>query len=103
VIPVVRTIFSQNEGKKRIGESSETTQKQRTVDKEKQILAVAQKERGKITPSLVALKTSLSIEEAEQVLQDLVRRGHASMEVLGDGRIEYRFPEFMSGGSSDSG
>jgi hypothetical protein len=61
---------------------------------EKEILGAAEAGDGVVTPALVALKTSLSIDEADQMLQDLARRGHASMIVAEDGHVEYHFQEF---------
>ncbi len=64
------------------------------VSQEKQILLTAKEEQGIVTAALVALKTSLSIAEAEQMLEKLAREGHAVMHVSDQGRIEYEFPEF---------
>jgi hypothetical protein len=64
------------------------------VSEEKQILRTAKEERGIVTPALVALKTSLSIAQAEQQLEKLARQGHAVMHVSDQGRVEYEFPEF---------
>lgn len=62
---------------------------------EREVLQIARDRGGVVTPSLVALETSLSIAEAEQVLGDLASRGHAGIEVRADGRIEYEFADFM--------
>ncbi len=61
---------------------------------EKEILRIAQEEGGRVTPALVALKTRLSAEKAEEILQRLVKNNHANMDVTSEGRIEYEFPEF---------
>ncbi len=37
----------------------------------------------------------MGIDEAERVLDGLVKNGHASMRVREDGRIEYEFSEFL--------
>jgi hypothetical protein len=63
---------------------------------EKSILRVAQEQGGRVTPALVTIKSDLSLEEAERVLQSMVAQGHAVMQVREDGRIEYEFSEFMS-------
>ena len=65
------------------------------AETERKILRVAQQEGGRITAAIAALKTDLSLDKAEEVLQDLARRGHAAMQVTDDGRVEYTFPEFM--------
>jgi hypothetical protein len=61
---------------------------------EKQILLAAKEEKGLVTPALVALKTELTIQEAEKLLEEMARKGYAVMHVRDDGRIEYEFPEF---------
>jgi hypothetical protein len=66
------------------------------VAEEKQILHTAREEKGLVTPALVALKTSLSIAQAEQLLEKMARQGHAVMHVSDQGRIEYEFPEFVT-------
>jgi len=35
------------------------------------------------------------MEEAQKALEDMVRRGYASMEVKESGTVEYVFPEFL--------
>lgn len=62
---------------------------------EKQILRAAKEEKGIVTPALIALKTDLSIQEAEKKLDELAQNGYTMMQVRENGRIEYEFPEFM--------
>ena len=62
--------------------------------REREILRVAKEEGGQVTPALIALKTSISLEKSEAALQDLVKRGYASMHVTEDGRVVFEFPEF---------
>ena len=61
---------------------------------EKEILRLAENEGGKVTPALVALKTHLTAEKAEEVLQRMVKKNYANMNVTTEGRVEYEFPEF---------
>ena len=65
------------------------------IETEKQVLRVAQRESGKLTPAIVALNSDLSIDDAEKVLSNFVTRGYASMNVQNDGRIVYEFLEFL--------
>ena len=67
---------------------------------EKQVLKAAKKNDGKVTPALIALDSSLSIEQAETVLLSFVKRGYATMEVTDSGQIEYRFAEFLPPGDT---
>lgn len=62
---------------------------------EKQVLQTAKAEKGLITPTLVALKTDLTIEKAEKILEGMAQKGYAVMHVNDNGRIEYEFPEFI--------
>lgn len=63
---------------------------------EKEILRVARDTGGVVTPALAALKSDLTTERADEVLQRLVSKGYASMHVTDEGRVEYHFPEFGS-------
>jgi len=62
---------------------------------EKQILLTAKEEKGVVTPALIALKTELSIQEAEKKLDELAQNGYTMMQIRENGRIVYEFPEFM--------
>lgn len=73
------------------------------VSSEKQILLAAKEEKGVVTPALVALKTDLSIQEAEKALENMAQLGYAVMRVTDEGRIEYEFPEFMPRLEGDAG
>ncbi len=64
------------------------------ASEEKQVLIIAEKENGKVSPALIALKSNLSIDRAEKILERMAKLGHASMNVLEAGRIEFEFPEF---------
>ncbi|UCF99753.1 MAG: hypothetical protein JSV89_09490 [Spirochaetaceae bacterium] len=70
-------------------------QKPSIASVEKQILLAAKEENGVVTPALIALKTDLSIQEAEKKLDELAQNGYTVMQVRESGRIEYEFPEFM--------
>ncbi len=75
---------------KRLGE------RERALERERSVLVIARDRSGRVTPTLVALDCGMGIEEAESVLDSLAKKGHASMRVREDGRIEYEFSEFMS-------
>ena len=62
---------------------------------EKQILRAAQALQGKITTSLAALNTTLSMKQAQEILERMTKEGHAVMNVTGEGIIEFEFPEFL--------
>lgn len=70
---------------------------------EKQILLVAKEQKGVVTPALIALKSDLSIQEAEKALEEMARRGYAQIRVTDSGRIEYEFPEFMPHTGAEEG
>ena len=61
---------------------------------EKEILIAARDSAGVVTPAIVALKSALTTERAEKLLQRMVTKGYASMEVTDRGSVEYHFPEF---------
>lgn len=62
---------------------------------ERQVLTVAKAENGKVTPALIALKTELNTAKAEQILEHMVKKGYATIQVHASGHIEYEFPEFL--------
>lgn len=64
-------------------------------DRERLILKSAQKHKGVITPTMIAVESDLTIAQAEEILEDLARRGYASLEVRDTGGIEYRFPDLI--------
>ena len=68
---------------------------------EKEILRVAKLEGGSVTPAVAALRTSCSIDEADQILQELAGKGFATMEFDDNGRVYYSFPEFRSESDND--
>ena len=68
---------------------------------ERRILEIARDQGGRVTPSIVALNSSLSIEKAESMLEGFVKRGYAGLEVNANGRLEYVFSEFLPGPSID--
>ena len=63
---------------------------------ERAILTAAKEAKGRVTPTIIALNTSVSLENAEKALEDMVRRGYASMDIRDNGTVEYVFSEFLS-------
>lgn len=74
---------------------SRTLADNRTETLERLVLTAAKNERGRVTPAKVTLNSDISLEKAQQILEDLVKRGYAGMEVRDNGTVEYVFPEFM--------
>jgi hypothetical protein len=70
-------------------------ERERAAESEKSVLRIARDRGGRLTPALVALDCDLGVEEAERVLDGLAKKGHASMRVRDDGRVEYEFSEFL--------
>jgi hypothetical protein len=71
--------------------------KERTAENERTILKIAASRGGRVTPSLVVLESGLSLEEAERALDAMSGKGHASLRIRDDGRVEYEFSEFLPG------
>ncbi len=65
------------------------------VRAEKEVLKIARDKSGRVTPTMIALESYLSIETAEKVLELLAKKGYTRMEVTEDGRVVYEFPEFL--------
>jgi hypothetical protein len=87
----VRRLVAARHSRPVVGERSKPS----VASVEKQILLTAKEERGVVTPALIALKTDLSIQEAEKKLDEMARNGYTMMQVRENGRIEYEFPEFI--------
>lgn len=64
-------------------------------DPEHEVLRIARAQGGRITASVIAVESSLSLAEAERVLDGMARSGHATVAVTDDGRVEYEFREFL--------
>lgn len=72
------------------GFSQFTSAFQRTVSPERQILSLARR-MPELSTKDVILNTSLSLEEAEEILTNFVERGVATERVTSDGKIRYDF------------
>ncbi|GAK58436.1 TM2 domain protein [Candidatus Vecturithrix granuli] len=66
------------------------------------ILKLARKFQGRLTPLELAANSVLSLEEADNALEDFVRKGYANMVVTDAGNIVYEFPGFLQFDSSSS-
>jgi DNA-binding CsgD family transcriptional regulator len=53
-----------------------------TREKEKELLG-ALEERGELTPATAAMRTSLTVDEASEMLENLARKGHLEMQTDG--------------------
>jgi predicted transcriptional regulator len=62
---------------------------------ERAILACAKTNKGFVSVSNAALEANISMEEAQKVLDELVRKGYAQMEVKSSGVLMYTFPDFI--------
>jgi hypothetical protein len=62
---------------------------------EKQILRAARDHGGRLSAVSAALRSSVSIEEAERILEGFAKSGHAVMNITLDGRIEFEFPDLL--------
>jgi len=68
---------------------------------ERVILRSAKKNRGRTTPSEVALEGDVSIDEAKRDLDKLVSKGFAEMRVTKSGTIVYVFPDLAGEAASE--
>jgi ATP/maltotriose-dependent transcriptional regulator MalT len=62
-----------------------------TREKEKELLGTLQ-ERGELTPATAAMRTSLTVDEASKMLEDLSRKGHLELH-MEEGAMAYSFSE----------
>ena len=66
----INRAIAAHEASRRVGHS--------TREKEKELLG-ALEERGGLTPATAAMRTSLTVDEASKMLEDLARKGHLEM------------------------
>ncbi|MGB9912815.1 MAG: hypothetical protein ACPLRO_05550 [Candidatus Kapaibacteriota bacterium] len=59
------------------------------------VLSIAKKNKGQLTPTILSLQGSVSVEEAKKILDTYVERGIAQIEVTEDGIFKYTFPELL--------
>ena len=69
--------------------------------KEKEILG-ALEERGELTPTTAAMRTSLTVDEASEMLEGLARKGHLELQT-GDGVMAYALSKHDRQGLPDDG
>ena len=95
LIPTIRGAFRLFEERSVEGRGRVRRYNRQETLSDKEILLIARRLGGKVSASAVAQNSPLSIEEAEAVLEDYLRRGHASLEVREDGGIVYLFRDLF--------
>jgi hypothetical protein len=95
VLPVVRGVRGVIAERLQAPKRRIEDERLRAVEGERAILRLAASSGGKVTPALVTMNSSLSMEEAEKALDAMAQKGHASLRVRDDGRVEYEFAEFL--------
>lgn len=63
---------------------------------ERRVLQIASELGGKVTPSEVALKTHITLDKANELLQSMQEGGYAELEITQSGAIIYYFRGFLS-------
>lgn len=61
---------------------------------ERAVLHIAQRQRGVVTAADVALHTSLTTQEGQQLLEALAKQGAAQLEIGPQGELLFMFPSF---------
>lgn len=72
-----------------------TSSAEKENETERKILRAAHDGAGRLTAASAALTTDLPLKSAQEMLERLVKEGHAVMNVLDSGVIEFQFPEFL--------
>lgn len=85
-----------------IPQESQSSKKDPEKKLEDTILRLARKFQGNLTPLELAANSSLSLDEADKALENIVRKGYANMKVTDEGTIIYEFPGFLQFDSSNS-
>lgn len=95
ILPIIRGVTRLIADRVAAPRSKRELEAERTAENERSVLRIAQARGGLVTPAQVALDTKLSLEDSGLLLESMAKRGHASMEVREDGRLVYRFSEFL--------
>lgn len=64
---------------------------------EHMVLSLAKSNRGVLTVPELSLQAHLSLEQSEQLLEDMTKRNVAEVDIAADGNIVYIFPAFARG------
>lgn len=59
------------------------------------VLSLAKENKGLLTPAILSLNVSVTVEEAKKILDTYVERGIAQIEVSEEGIFKYIFPELL--------
>jgi hypothetical protein len=95
IVPAVKSVREMAERRISAPKTRKLNERESAIEMERTLLALAPDHNGILTPSLVVLSSNLGLEEAEKALESMASKGHASMSVREDGRIEYEFSEFI--------
>lgn len=93
---------AQTQQPQQIPQESQSSKKDPEKKLEDTILKLARKFQGNLTPLELAANSSLSLDEADKALENIVRKGYANMKVTDEGTIIYEFPGFLQFDSSNS-
>lgn len=63
---------------------------------QQRILLCAKQEGGAVAPTIIAMRTSLDLDEAKEHLEALVDQGHAELHPTRDGRLVYVFRDLLT-------
>jgi hypothetical protein len=95
VFPAVRGLRGMIAERSAAPKAKKIGPRERNAENERTVLRIAQGRAGRVTAAMVVLDSDLGLEDAEAVLESLTTKGHATMRVRDDGRIDYEFAEFL--------
>jgi hypothetical protein len=71
----------------------EAEQKMLHEQREREIIRLAQQKRGRLTIPEIAVATSMTTEEADEMMREMTAKGYVDMQVTDSGVIVYEFYE----------
>jgi hypothetical protein len=95
IFPAARAIQATLTERESEPKPKKLTPRDRAMENERTVLRIARSRGGRLTPSLVVLDSDMALDEAETMLAELTKKGHATMRIGDDGRIDYEFAEFL--------
>ena len=63
---------------------------------QQRILLTAKQQGGFVSPTEVAMRAGIGIDDAKQHLEGLVDKGHADLQLRKDGALVYVFPDLLT-------
>jgi|GEM_PF-1619322 len=97
LVPILNGVFMLQKYYRDRRRALEARERALKAEKEREIIQLAQQQKGRLTLTEIVAGTSLDMAEAEKILQEMATRGHVDIQVTDSGVIVYEFYEIARG------